>query len=91
MSFDVQHGVTHAERPGAEARDRAAGLERVGGGLGAMEDLEPVAERIGEHDQVLDAALVGERARAARDLHPGLLQSVRRDPASVAASATSQP
>src|SRR3954451_4767205 len=39
-----------------------------------MEDLDAVAERVGEHDEVLDAALVGERARAARDLHPGFLQ-----------------
>ena len=32
-------------------------------GLGAVEDLDPVAERIGEHDQVLDPALVGELIR----------------------------
>src|SRR5262249_14171885 len=33
---------------------------------------------IGQHDQVLHAALVGERARAARDLHPGLFQPRRQ-------------
>ena len=74
MFFDVQHGVAHAERPGAEARDRAAGLERIARGLGAVEDFEPVAERIGKHDEVLDAAFVGKRARAAGNLNPGLLQ-----------------
>ena len=34
----VEHGVAHAERAGAEAGDRAAGLERLGRGLGAVED-----------------------------------------------------
>ena len=41
---------------------------------GPWTDLEAVAERIGEHDQILDAALVGERARPAGDLHAGLLE-----------------
>src|SRR5262249_17621630 len=72
--FDVQYGVTHAERSGAEARDRAAGLERIARGLGAMEDFKPVAQRIGKHDKVLDAALTPKRARAAGNLNPGLLQ-----------------
>src|SRR5262249_51220428 len=61
-------------RPGAEARDRAAGLERIARGLGAMEDFEPVAERIGQHDEVLDAAFIRQRARAAGNLDPGPLQ-----------------
>ena len=74
-AFDVQHGVTHAERPGAETRDRSARLKRLARGLGAVEDFEPIAQRIREHDEVLDAALVGKRARAARHLDAGLLQS----------------
>ena len=65
-AFDVQHRVAHAERAGAEAGDVAAGLERLARGLGAVEDLQPVADRIVERDQVGDAALVGERAGAAR-------------------------
>ena len=69
--------MAHAERAGAEAGDRAAGLERIGRGLGAVEDFEPVADRVGEHDQVLDPALVGERARAARDLHAVVFQMRR--------------
>ena len=72
-----EHGVAHAERAGAETGDRAAGLERIGGGLGAVEDFEPVADRVVEHDQVLDAALVGQRARAARDLDAGLFEMRR--------------
>src|SRR5260221_6423082 len=67
--------MTHAERPGAEAGDRAAGLERRARGLGAVEYFEPIAERIGEHDEILDAAFIRERARAAGNLDPGLLQS----------------
>ena len=67
--------MTHAERPGAETRDRAAGLERLTRALSAVEDFEPVAQRIGEDDEILDAAFVRKRARAAGDLDPGLLQS----------------
>src|SRR5262252_6921640 len=73
--LDVQHGMTHAERSGAEARDRAAGLERLARGLGAVDDFEPIAERIGEHDEVLDAPFIRQRARAAGNLDPGLLKS----------------
>src|SRR5689334_12004163 len=35
-----------AERPGAEAGDVAAGLERIAGGLGAVENLQPIAAGI---------------------------------------------
>ena len=42
---------------------------------GAVENLQPVAERVVEHDQVPDAALLGERARAARDLDAGLFEA----------------
>ena len=77
MSFDVQHGMPHAKRTGAEAGDRAAGLERLAGGLGAVENLQPVAERIVEDDQVRDPPLVGERARAARELDAGLFKPRR--------------
>src|SRR5262249_25685375 len=39
--------------------------------------LDPVADRIGHHDQVLDVPLVGQPTRAARELHAVLLE-VRR-------------
>jgi hypothetical protein len=39
-----------------------------------VEDFEPVAERIGKHDEVLDAAFIRKRARAAGNLDPGPLQ-----------------
>jgi len=82
--------VAHAERPGAEAGNIAARLERIAGDLGAVENLEPVAAGSFEHDQVGDMALVGERARAAATLVPAA--SVRAAMASSArASATSQP
>jgi len=43
-----------------------AGLERLGGGLGAVENFEPVAGGVLQHDQIADLALLGERrARAA--------------------------
>src|SRR5262245_50877020 len=61
--------MAHAERPGAEARDVAAGLERLARALRAVEHFEPIAEWIGEGDQVLHTALVGERARAARHVN----------------------
>ena len=58
-------------------------IERPGwngsvGRLGAMEQLEAIAERIGEHDQVLHAPFVGERARAARDLDAGGIEPRRK-------------
>ena len=65
----VEHGVAHAERAGAEAGDGAAGLERIGGGLGAVENLQPVAGGVVQHDQVADLALLGKRAGAARERH----------------------
>ena len=66
--------MAEAERAGAEAGDVAAGLERLGRGLGAVEQFEPVADRIAGHDQVLDPPLVGERAGAARHRDAGLLK-----------------
>ena len=59
--------MAHAERAGAEARDVAAGTKWLGADLGAMKRLEPIADRVGENDEVPDAALAGERAAAARD------------------------
>src|SRR5260370_41453640 len=73
--IELLPGMAHAERPVAEPRDGAAGLDRRARGLGAVEYFEPIAERIGEHDEILDAAFIRERARAARNLDPGLLQS----------------
>ena len=68
-ALDMHDDVAEPERPGAETGDRAAGLERIGGDLAAMKNLDAVAERIAEHDQVLDVPLAGERARAARKRH----------------------
>src|SRR5712691_2641963 len=76
-ALEMHHHVAHTERTGAEAGNVAAGLERIGGGLRAVEDFEPVAAGIVEHDQVLDVALAGERARAARNLGTGRLDARR--------------
>src|SRR5579862_9004088 len=70
--------MTHAEWSGAKARDRTPGLERLRNGLGAVEHLQPVADRIGEHDQIFHAALIGKRARAALDLYRGFFQTRRQ-------------
>src|SRR5262249_60266822 len=64
------HGAK-AGGAGAKTGNVAAGLERLAGGRRAVEDLEPVAAGIVEHDPGLHGALVGERARAARDLGAG--------------------
>ena len=42
-----------------------------------MEDFEPVALRIGEHHDILDAAFVRKRARAAHHLDAGRFQPCR--------------
>src|ERR1043166_5630862 len=64
-----QHDMAHAERAGAKTGDRTSGTELIGRGLGAMENLHAIADRVGEHDQVLHAPLVGERTRTPGDLH----------------------
>src|SRR5579883_961957 len=65
--IDIEHDMAKAERAGAKARNRAAGLERIARYLGAVKNLEPVGHRIVEHDQILDMALVGQRPRSALD------------------------
>ncbi len=63
--LDVQHHVAHAERPGAEPRDRATGFEGLARALRAVEDFKPVPERIGEHDEIFHPTFVRKRARSA--------------------------
>ena len=75
---DIEHDVAEAQRAGAKARDRAARLERLRCRFGAVKNLEPVAERIVEHDQILDVPLIGERAGAAGDLDPAVVQMRRQ-------------
>src|SRR5258706_8412700 len=77
-ALEMHHYVAHAERTGAEAGNIAPGLERIGGGLRPMKDLEPIAGGIVEYDQVRHMPLSGERGRTARALcsrrlypHPG--------------------
>jgi hypothetical protein len=53
------------------------GPEWFGRGLGAVEQFEPVAKRIVEHDQVAHVAFVGQRAGAARYLDLVSLQMCR--------------
>src|SRR5262249_29712840 len=91
-TLEVHHHVAHAERAGAKTGNVAAGLERLAGGRRAVEDLEPVAAGIVEHDQGLHGALVGEgaggrAAPGARRLHPGRGRGGARG----AGSATPQP
>src|SRR5262249_19549562 len=68
-ALDVEHNVPEAQWPGAETGDRPARHEWLGSHLGAVKNLQAVAERVVEHDEVLHHPLVGKRARAARDLH----------------------
>src|SRR5262245_9120712 len=70
-ALEMHHHMAHPERSGAEAGNVAAGLEGIGRGFGAVEDLQAIAGGVVEHDQILDVALVGQRPRAARDLGAG--------------------
>ena len=76
--IDVEHDMTEAERAGAKARDRPARPERIRCRLGAVKNLEPVSERIVEHDQILDVPLLGERVGAAGDLDAAIVQMRRQ-------------
>ena len=69
-----EHGMAHAERAGAEAGNRASGLERLARRLGAVDGFQPVADRVREDNQIFHPAFVGERARAARDFDAGFFQ-----------------
>src|SRR3954467_14455202 len=62
-----EHGMAHAERTGSEAGDVASWMEWLGTDLGAVKRLKPATDRIGEDDDILDAALVGKSATAVGD------------------------
>src|SRR5262249_16352966 len=69
-AFKMHHNVTHAERTGAESGYVAPGLERISRRSRTVENLQPIAAGIAEHDQVRNVPLAGERSRAAGDLSP---------------------
>src|ERR1044072_5033330 len=69
-----EHRVAHAERTRAGARTAAPGTDRFSPTFAAAKRFEPVADRIGEYDQVFHAALLGEGVSAAHDLHAGGLK-----------------
>jgi hypothetical protein len=56
----MQDHMAESERPGAEPGNIASGHERVGRRLGAMEEFEPVAEGIADHQEIGDPAFLGE-------------------------------
>ena len=66
--------MSHAERPRAKAGNIAPGLERIRRRLSAVENLKPIAGWVIEHDEILHAPLVGQRARAARHVGTRSLQ-----------------
>src|SRR5579872_1043138 len=76
--FGGKHGMTHAEWSGTESGYGTARLERIGGDLGAIESFEAVADRIGKDNQIGHPALIGERARTARDVDLAVLQVGRQ-------------
>ena len=78
-ALDHHHHVADAERPGAESRDVARGLERLVGDLWRMEELHAVADRIVQRDEVGDHALRGQRPRPTRERDAVLLE-VRAEP-----------
>ena len=72
--LDRQHGMSDAERAGAETRDRAPRTEWRVVDLGAVECLEPVAAGIAKRDQAGDAPCVRQRPWLGRDGDPGRFQ-----------------
>src|SRR5205823_427053 len=73
-ALDREHDVSHAERPSAEPGNGAARPERLDRGLGAVKSFEPVAEGIGERDELPDSARLGERLRLPLDAYPRSLE-----------------
>ena len=76
-ALKMHHDVAHSEGTGAKSGNVATGLERIAGALRTVENFEPVAAGIAEHDQVGNVPLAGERARAARDLGASRLDACR--------------
>ena len=72
--LDGDDDVTHAERPGAKAGDRAARVERLLRCLGTVERLQTVADRVVEGNQRPHRPAIGERRRLTRDRDADLLQ-----------------
>src|SRR5690348_1484257 len=66
----MEYHVPESERAGAEAGNAAARLERLARRFRTVKNLEPVALRIVQDDQIRDMPLFGKRPRAAchRDL-----------------------
>ena len=60
--------MTEAQWAGAETGNGTPRLEWLGCRFRAMKNLQPVAHRIAQNDQILDASPVGEGARATHDL-----------------------
>ena len=83
--LEMHHDVPHAERARAEPRQRSSRPERIACDLGAVEHLEPVADRIVERDELRDPALVGDGTRGAFDFHPRAFErrGERVEPSSV--------
>jgi hypothetical protein len=68
-ALDVENDMPKPQGSGAKAGNRPTRHERLGGNLGSVKDLQPIAERVAEDDKILHHPLVGECLRAARDLH----------------------
>src|SRR6202022_4539787 len=72
--FDRQHGVSKAERTGAETGNRTAGAERRIVDLGAIKRLETIASRIAKRNQAANAPDIGERLRFGCYIDLGLFE-----------------
>jgi hypothetical protein len=75
---DVHHDMPHSKRPGLEAGNRPAGLERIGCNLLTMEYFDPVTARIAKTDKFGDAPFVGERPCLPGHGDAGFIETARQ-------------
>src|SRR6266851_6247211 len=75
--FNRQHGVSKAERTGAETGNRTAGVERGIVDLGAVKCLETIARWIAKRNQAANASAIRERLRLGCYIDFGLFEPGR--------------
>ena len=70
--------MAQAKRTGAKAGDTAAGPERLARSFRAVKKFQPVADRVGNDDQIGNMSFVGKGASAARDRYAAVVEPRRQ-------------
>src|SRR5262249_8820331 len=75
--LDVEYDVSQSQGTGAKAGNATSRSERLGRRLRAVEQFQPVADRIGKRDQIGNMALISKGATAVCDLNATVVEMRR--------------